>query len=403
MRSLAVLALAFALSGCSGSRVRPAPPGTSRLQLRELGIEPRLLKGFYPPEGDWRWTAQEFAVSLDAPSGEGDVFLEADFGLSPELAAQGLPVSLSVRANGVHIGVETYAKPERYIFSKKVPAAALRQLPVRVELALDKSFARPGDGRRQGVQVVSISLVPLEESRDFRRAKAVLAREAYEQAAARRRAPLTPEQDFQFMRLYHDTGIWQHLSINNVPIMKNPLDLWAMQQIAYEIRPDFIVETGTAYGGSTLFWAQTLNGLGLNHARVLTVDITDSRQAAATDPLWKKYVDFYLGSSTDPAIVAEIRKRVRGGKTMVALDSDHRRAHVLRELRMYSPMVSRGAYLIVEDGNIDGIPTNPAEGPGPMAALAEWLSEGGREQFEQDFSREAMAITFNPGGWLRRK
>jgi cephalosporin hydroxylase len=57
----------------------------------------------------------------------------------------------------------------------------------------------------------------------------------------------------------------------------------------------------------------------------------------------------------------------------------------------------------VEDTHLDGVPTNPDEGPGPMAAVVEFLSQGGSAQFEQDFSRETMAMSFNPGGWLRRK
>jgi cephalosporin hydroxylase len=77
--------------------------------------------------------------------------------------------------------------------------------------------------------------------------------------------------------------------------------------------------------------------------------------------------------------------------------------HVLRELRMYSPMISRGSYLVVEDTHMDGVPTHPEEGPGPLAATLEFLKDGGDKEFEPDFSREKMVMTFNPGGWLRRK
>jgi cephalosporin hydroxylase len=405
MRSLVALALALfaVLAGCAGSRSRPAPAGTSVLRMSEQTSDRRLVKGFYAPEGDWRWTAQQFAALLDPPSTREDVFVELDFGFPAELAGQASAVHLAVSANGVPVDRESYAQAGRYLFSKRVPATALRQAPLRVEFSLSASFARPGDGRQQGLQVVSMSLVPREESRDFRQSQMALAQDSYRKFAARRGTRMTPEQDEQFMKLYHELGVWQHWSIHNVPILKNPLDLWNMQQIVYETKPDFIVEMGTSYGGSALFWARTLRGLGLEHARVLTVDIYDSKQAAATDPLWKEYVEFFHGSSTDPSVVAAIRKRIGRGKTMVSLDSDHRRAHVLRELRLYSPMVSRGAYLIVDDTHLDGVPTYPADGPGPMAALAQFLSEGGREQFEQDFSRESMAMTFNPGGWLRRK
>jgi cephalosporin hydroxylase len=75
--------------------------------------------------------------------------------------------------------------------------------------------------------------------------------------------------------------------------------------------------------------------------------------------------------------------------------------HVLNELRAYAPMVSAGSYIAVEDTHLDGVPTHPEQGPGPMAAVRQFLSEN--HDFEQDFTREAMVMTSYPGGWLRRK
>jgi len=189
----------------------------------------------------------------------------------------------------------------------------------------------------------------------------------------------------------------------NVPIEKNPLDLWMMQQIIYETRPDFIIETGTFRGGSALYWAYTLNGMGLANSRVITIDIQDLTANAASSPLWKKYVTFYKGSSTAPDIVAEIAKKTKGHSVLVTLDSDHRAEHVLNELHAYSPMVTPGSYLIVEDTHMDGVPTDPSFGPGPMNATLRFLKEDAGKDFEQDLSREAFIMTFNPGGWLKRK
>jgi len=176
-----------------------------------------------------------------------------------------------------------------------------------------------------------------------------------------------------------------------------------MQQIIYEVQPDFIVETGTWRGGSALYWAHTLHGMGLENSRVLTVDIQNLTQGASQHFLWKQYVQFFLGSSTDPAVVSRIAERVKGRRTLVTLDSDHSMPHVLRELRMYSPLVSSGSYLIVEDTHYDGVPTQPGFGPGPTAALRRFLDEGGSRDFEPDLTREALVMTFNPGGWLRRR
>lgn len=101
--------------------------------------------------------------------------------------------------------------------------------------------------------------------------------------------------------------------------------------------------------------------------------------------------------------MSAITAKVKGRKTLVALDSDHRRDHVLNELHAYSPMVTPGSYLVVEDTHMDGVPTQPDFGPGPMAAVLQFLKDEGGKQFEQDLAREALVMTFNPGGWLRRK
>ena len=95
--------------------------------------------------------------------------------------------------------------------------------------------------------------------------------------------------------------------------------------------------------------------------------------------------------------------RSRGRKNIVMLDSDHRAPHVLNELHAYADLVPSGSYLIVEDTHLDGIPSQPGFGPGPTAAVEQFLKEPGGAQFAQDLSREAFLMTFNPGGWLKRK
>jgi cephalosporin hydroxylase len=94
---------------------------------------------------------------------------------------------------------------------------------------------------------------------------------------------------------------------------------------------------------------------------------------------------------------------VKGHKVLVTLDSDHTASYVLKEIKAYAPFVNRGSYLVVEDTHMDGVPTDPGFGPGPLAAVQQFLQEGGSKDFEQDFSREAFIMTFNPGGWLKRK
>ncbi len=234
----------------------------------------------------------------------------------------------------------------------------------------------------------------------------VLERRTQEILEARQTA-LPVEKHKELMRLWHELRIWQNLWYLGIRIQKNPMDTWMMQQVIYDVQPDYIIETGTAYGGSAILWAHFLDGMGLEDSRVITVDITDYKQQAAEQPLWQKYVDFYLGSSTDSEVVAQIREKVRGKKVLVTLDSNHEGHHVLAELQAYGPMVSPGSYIVVEDTNLDGLPLPPElshiEGPGPMWAVTRYLDGEGGELFEQDITRENFVLTFNPGGWLKRK
>jgi cephalosporin hydroxylase len=379
MRKLALICLVCLAAGCSSGR-RASAPAIGTVTIGDAAGEGRLVRGFLESGGAWRWTGRVFAVSLDPPPRAGDVYIELDFGLPRELAPESRPLTLTARVNGTFVGQAVYSKAERCLFAGRVPAAALKRAPAEIRFELDRTFTSQPDGRERGLMVVSAALLRYEETTAYRGIHAPRAREAYRQIAA-----------------------WQNFSMHNVQIEKNPLDLWNMRQIVYEIRPDFIVETGTAWGGSALFWAETLHGMGLQHSRVLTVDIADATQTASTDMLWKKYVDFYFGSSTDPSIVSAIRHRAKGRKVLVSLDSDHSMRHVLRELKAYAPLVSRGSYIIVEDTHIDGIPTYFAPSPGPMGAVVEFLKQGGARDFEQDLSRETLGITYYPGGWLRRK
>ena len=304
--------------------------------------------------------------------------------------------------NGVEVARQSYAKAGRYLLASKVPAEALKKSPARVEFSVDHSVEDFGKGRLLGLIVVSAGLKEFEQTTEFREAQMAQSRQAYENVLKQRDLQMPIEKQRELMKLFHSLPIWESMWFQNVRIIKNPLDLWMLQQIAYEVKPDFVIETGTWYGGSALYWAHTLNGMGLEQARVLTVDIQDlTGQGASSNPLWKKYVEFTLGSSTDPAIVAKFAERVKNARTIVNLDSDHSMHHVLNELRAYAPMVSPGSYIAVEDTHLDGVPTHPEQGPGPMAAVLQFLSEN--HDFEQDFSREAMVMTSYPGGWLRRK
>jgi cephalosporin hydroxylase len=388
---------------CCGCGHPPPGPKVSEISIGDRSLERRLLRGFYESTGAWRWTQRVWAVSLDPPPPGKDTYLELDFDLPHELMDTARIVTLTARVNGVEVGRETYEKDGRRIFARRVPDTALNRRPAEVEFELDKDTPDPNKNRDIGMIALNVALMELEGTTAYKELKSRFAREGYGKIVQQRNLRLPPADELELMKLFHQLPVWENLWFHNVRLIKNPLDLWMMQQVIYEVQPDFIIETGTWRGGSALYWASVLESMGLEKSRVLTVDIQDSTQQASRDQLWKKYVDFYLGSSTDPEIVSAMASRVKGHKTIVTLDSDHAMQHVLRELRMYSPMISRGSYLVVEDTHMDGVPTHPEEGPGPLAATLEFLKDGGDKEFEPDFSREKMVMTFNPGGWLRRK
>jgi cephalosporin hydroxylase len=183
-----------------------------------------------------------------------------------------------------------------------------------------------------------------------------------------------------------------------VKTLQNPNDVWIIQEIIAEVKPDFVIETGTLWGGSAALWAMILEQVN-PEGRVVSVDIEDKR-AKKLPPITAEEVDFLIGSSTEPKIVAEIARRVRGKKVVVILDSAHDKDHVLAEMRAYAPMVPQASYLIVQDSNVNGHPAWPDYGPGPFEAIEEFLVEN--DEFRVDKSRERLLFTMHPNGYLRR-
>jgi cephalosporin hydroxylase len=186
---------------------------------------------------------------------------------------------------------------------------------------------------------------------------------------------------------------WTDATWLGAQALKNPLDLWVYQEIMAETRPELVVETGTYRGGSAFFLASICDLLGAGE--VLSLDIEPVRDDY---PKHARITYFGGRSSTDPDVVAEVRARAEGKRTLVILDSDHSRSHVEAELAEYAPLVPVGGYVIVEDSNIGQIREDLL--PGPLEAIEAFL--GRTDAFEIDRSREKFLITFNPSGYLRR-
>jgi cephalosporin hydroxylase len=178
-------------------------------------------------------------------------------------------------------------------------------------------------------------------------------------------------------------------------LWQNVLDLWTIQETIAEIRPGVLIETGTHRAGSAMFYASLMDLMG--HGRVITIDVEKLHDCS------HPRIDFLLGSSTDPATVAQVRERTSStsGPVLVILDSDHSEAHVTGELEAYASLVTEGSYLLVQDGIIDQTSVMRDARPGPLPAIRRFLAR--HPEYVHDKARnDRFLATHHPCGWLRR-
>lgn len=208
------------------------------------------------------------------------------------------------------------------------------------------------------------------------------------------------------------------------PIIQYPQDMVAIQELIWKIRPDLIIETGIAHGGSLVLSASMLaildyceaveSGQPLDpkatHRRVLGIDIdirAHNREAIEAHPMAHR-IDMLQGSSIAPEIVAEVHDRAKEHKrVLVILDSNHTHEHVLAELEAYAPLVSKDSYCVVFDTVIEDLPVGmypdrPWDvGDNPKTAVREFLSHNSDFVVDEDIEAKLL-ITVAPGGYLRR-
>jgi len=207
----------------------------------------------------------------------------------------------------------------------------------------------------------------------------------------------------KFHKLFYASSekIYENTHWMGVRVRKNALDLWIYQEILFEVKPDIIIESGTAYGGSALFLAHLCDILGKGH--IISIDIRSKKNLPQ-----HKRITYMIGNSISIEVAEAVEKIVSQIKdsgnsnliTMVILDSDHSKKHVLQEMNFYNKYVSVGSYLIVEDTNINGHPVFEEFGPGPYEAVEEFMRAN--PDFIIDKSREKYFVSFNPNGFLKR-
>jgi cephalosporin hydroxylase len=192
-----------------------------------------------------------------------------------------------------------------------------------------------------------------------------------------------------------------------IPIIQLPEDILMMQELVWKVKPDVIVETGTAHGGTAVFYASLLELLG--RGRVVSIDIEireENRRAIETHPVSKR-ITLVEGDSTSDAVLAKVRELIRPEhRVLVALDSSHTYAHVRRELEKYGPLVTPGSYIVAFDGVMQMLIDAPSgrkewTTDNPATAVRDFLVQ--HPEFEVDFHYNRLTATYCPGGFLKRK
>jgi len=191
------------------------------------------------------------------------------------------------------------------------------------------------------------------------------------------------------------------------PIIQFPQDIIAIQEIIWKIKPDLIIETGIAHGGSLILSASILELIGNGEVLGVDIEIRSHNRKAIEEHFLSKRIKMIEGSSTDEKTIAEIEKTAQNKKKiLVILDSNHTHEHVISELQLYSKFVKKGSYIIVLDTIIEDMPEkffkdrSWDKGNNPKTAVNEFLKKNQRFQIDKDIENKLL-ITVAPDGYLK--
>jgi cephalosporin hydroxylase len=192
------------------------------------------------------------------------------------------------------------------------------------------------------------------------------------------------------------------------PILNIPHDMFALQEIIYRTRPEYIIEVGVAWGGSLLFYSTLMEVLG--GKKIVGVDIfvpDDLVKRISSHGKLAERIEWIVGSSIEDNTINKVKKIIGNStRTMILLDSYHTHDHVLKELQLYSQFVGKGCYLICGDTIVENIPEQKHRarewGPGnsPKTALKEFLIKNDRFEIDKNLENKLL-FTCNPDGYLR--
>lgn len=192
------------------------------------------------------------------------------------------------------------------------------------------------------------------------------------------------------------------------PIIQYPQDMIAMQEIIYEVKPDLIIETGIAHGGSLIYYASLLELIGNGEVLGIDIDIRVHNKREIESHKMYKRIKMIEGSSVDEAVVEKVRKISEGKKVLVSLDSNHTHDHVLKELQLYSPFVSTGSYIVVFDTIVEDLPENYfsearpwSVSNNPKTAVYEFLKSNDQFIIDEMIDNKLL-ISVAPEGYLKK-
>src|SRR5689334_1026651 len=197
------------------------------------------------------------------------------------------------------------------------------------------------------------------------------------------------------------------------PIIQLPEDLLRLQEVIYRVKPDVIVETGVAHGGSLIFYASLCKAMAKGRVIGVDVEIRPHNRSAIEAHDLASYITLIEGDSVAPSIVEQVKAQVKPGETvMVLLDSNHTRKHVLGELNAYAPLVTQGSYAVAMDGIMEEIVGAPRTHPdwswnNPRQAALEFVAEHPEFEIEEpaflfNESQITERVTYWPSAFLKR-
>ena len=223
--------------------------------------------------------------------------------------------------------------------------------------------------------------------------------------------PIVKKLSDKWLIACHKYEYSYHFTWLGLPIIQYPQDIIAIQEIIWKVKPDLVIETGIARGGSLLLSASILELIGHGTVLGIDVDIREFNKKNIKKSHLIKRISMIQGSSTDKKVVNQVKKFAKGKKRiLIFLDSAHNFKHVLKELKSYSSLVKRGSYIVVFDTVAENFPTNWFKKNGtdsslnktnnPKTSVHEFLKLNNRFKIDKEFQRKLL-VTSAPDGFLK--